>query len=96
MESSKKKPTVNGLIETIGTLKSDHQRIVFKLNKVNEKLQADLTLSRQQNIESQNIIETLQNENKELLSRIEQLKCATDKSANNHCDYAIEKILDDF
>lgn len=91
MDKSKTKPTVKSLMDTIGKLKSEHQRTVFKLNKKIEKLSADLSFERQQNMERENSILALQSENKELLSQIEPLKC----KVNSTREYAVEKILDD-
>lgn len=97
MENKKQKPTVSSLLETISKIKIEHQRTLFTLSKKNEKLTADLSMANQKNDESQNTIERLQNENKELNAQIEQLKLQVHSSGERtkHTDYAVEEIIDD-
>lgn len=88
MGESKNKFSNKNFMETIGKLKFEHQQTIFKLNKKNEKLAADLLFEQKLNTENQKLIRTLQHENKELLSQIE-------KSKKQRTDYAVEYILDD-
>lgn len=81
---------------TIAKLKLEHQKTVFKLNKKNEKLEADLSFVRHKYTNQQNLIEKLQNEKKELLSQIEQLKDQIDSSRTlTNPQYVVEQILDE-
>lgn len=97
MENKKLKPTISSLLETISKIKIEHQRTLFNLNKKIEKLTADLSMANEKNIESQNTIESLQNEKKELIVQIEQLKLQvhqTGKQTKN-TNYVVDKIIDE-
>lgn len=96
MEKSKNKVSIKSLMETIAKLKFEHQRTIFKLNKRNEKLVADLSIAQQKNTENRNFVEKLQNEKEELLSQIKQLN-DQNKSAgvSTNTDYAVEQIVKD-
>lgn len=106
IKKSKQKPTIDGLLNTIGKLKAEHQRVVFKLNKINEKSHADLLAAKQAIVEHQITIETLKQENRILKLRLDQPKCINnikceakkklDESVlEKKSEYEVESILEE-
>lgn len=104
MDTPQKKPTIKSLMNTICKLKSDHQRVVFKLNKKNEQLEANLSIMKKESVENQNNIEILRKEKKALLLQLEQFKSEPERNQNekekkecsredDECE--VEKILRD-
>lgn len=93
---SKSKLSIKHLLETISDLKTEHQKTVFKLNKKNEKLAADLSAAREMNAENQNLVDKLQNEKKELVTEVKRLTDQINSAGvSTNANYAVEKILDD-
>lgn len=89
----KRKPTIGGLVELIGKLKSEHQRAVFKLNKLNEKLADELSAEKEKNIESEKIIQMLRKENAELMCEVN--KNMKSDAEEKEEEYEVETIIDD-
>lgn len=95
MEKSKTKVSIVSLMATFAKLKFEHQQTLFKLNKKNEKLAADLSIAQRKNTEDQSLIAELQNDKKELLSQIKQLNDQLKSDgAPRARDYDVEHILD--
>lgn len=94
--ASKKKPTIESLIHTIGKLKLEHQRYIFKLNKKNEKLEEELKTERQNNIENQKTIATLQNEVEELRLKLIEFKSKSQQQPNDAINKSNAKTKNEF
>lgn len=69
-----KRPTVSTLLSVIRTLKSEHQRYIFKLNKQNEKKQNELSALKKKCTDDNDIIQNLRDENERLLLRLKQIE----------------------
>lgn len=107
MDQSKKIPSTSSLLSVIGRLKLEHQQSIFKLNKQNEKLQAELSTLKEKSTKDDDTISCLRNENQTLLLRVKQFECEaceashTENESNdkNHkeCEnvYEVDRILDD-
>lgn len=94
MAANKKRPTIESLIDTIGKLKSEHQRYIFKLNKKNEKLEAELHTEKKQNAENQNTIEKQRSEIQALHLKLNQFEMDESDKKTKH-EFEVQEILDD-
>lgn len=105
MAARKKKPTIQDLIQTIGKLKSDHQRYIFKLNKKNEILETELKTEREQNIEKEKDNKILREEIQALKLKLNKFESESERNISmeikNQCvekseiEYEVEEIISD-
>lgn len=101
MNQSKNKPSAETLLSIIRSLKSDHQKNIFKLSKENERLQQEISVLKKKSVDDDENIKSLRAENETLTLRLREHECkaSATKSQSNHNNtkniYDVEKILAD-